>query len=364
MSRTSLQISSRAAPARLTLDQERFHYLIAQIERTRAAHTQWEATIAGFRQNQLQKLQPLRDSLTGVCRQSVFALDRLIDQTGWSRAERAELRQILRGSSEVLLEVNGADAEIRALYDKHSDVDFATLKQDELQRLKAEAEEMTGLNLGEDEGILTEEDLVQRMYQEMAAREAADADRLNEKAQRRRKSAAERRSEENAQLARQSLREIYRKLASAVHPDREADPQRREEKNELMQRINQAYAANDLLALFEAQMQIEKLDGHAIGKVSQERLKQYNRLLAEQLNKAKATLTDLRSSFCVDHGLDQHGVVSPQKLHILIQRQARGLRGEIAQQQQFLRVLASKTSTKRWLKQQRRFDYSADDDDV
>ncbi len=361
--RTHLQISSRVAATRLTPDQERFHFLIAQIEKTRAAHAEWDATVTAFRQNQQQRLQPLRDSLTNVCRESVFALDRLIDQSGWSRAERADLRQILRGSAEVLLEVNDADAQIRELFDKHAEVDFATAKQEELQRLKTEAEEMTGLDLGSDEDLLSEEDLVERMYQKMAAKEAEDAARRDEKAQRRRRSAAERRSAENTQLARQSLREIYRRLASAVHPDREADPVRREEKNALMQRINQAYAANDLLALFEAQMQIEKLDASAIGKVSEQRLKQYNKLLAEQLNRSKSELTNLRSGFCLDHGLEPHNGVSPQKLHILIQRQGRELRAQIAQQQQFLKVLASKTSTRRWLKQQRSFGLVDDDDE-
>jgi hypothetical protein len=360
--RTSLQISTPAVSARLTPEQERFNFLIAQIEKARAAQAQWDAAIAEFRQNQLQKLQPLRDSLGSVCRECVFALDRLIDQTGWSRVERTELRQILRGSADVLLELNGADEEIKALYDKHSEVDFDTEKQDELQRLKAEAEEFTGLDLGDDEGILSEDDLVERMYREMAAREAAEAERENAKAQRRRESAAKRRGEDSAQLARQSLREIYRRLASAVHPDREADPVRREEKNALMQRINQAYAANDLLTLFEAQMQIEQLDAGAIAKISQQRLRQYNRLLAEQLTKSKEALRALKAAFAMDHGLEQHSDVQPHKLLHVIQRQVRRLRAEIAQQQQFLRVLASKASTRRWLKQQRRFVYGDDDD--
>ncbi len=341
------------ASGRLTPEQERFNFLIAQIEKARTALAEWEAAMAVFRQLRLQKLQPLHDSLSRACRESVFALDRLIDQAGWSRAERAELREILRGTADVLLELNGADEEIKALYDKHSEVDFDTAKQDELQRLKAEAEEFTGLDLGDDDGILSEEDLVERVYRGMAAKEAADAAREDAKAQRRRESAAKRRGDDSAQLARQSLREIYRRLASAVHPDREADPVRREEKNALMQRINQAYAANDLLTLFEAQMQIEQLDAGAVAKVSQQRLRQYNRLLAEQLGKSKEALRDLKVAFCLDHGLDEYGGVTPQKLHLLVQRQARGLRAEIGRQQQFLRVLASKASTRRWLKLER-----------
>lgn len=36
----------------------------------------------------------------------------------------------------------------------------------------------------------------------------------------------------------QSIREVYRKLASALHPDREPDPVERQRKTELMQRAN------------------------------------------------------------------------------------------------------------------------------
>ena len=63
---------------------------------------------------------------------------------------------------------------------------------------------------------------------DQAVREAAEEARQSDKTERQRKSASQNRSEANTQLAKQSLREIYRKLASAVHPDRESDPQRRE----------------------------------------------------------------------------------------------------------------------------------------
>lgn len=351
----SLQISSRRSEPRLTLDQERFNFLIGQIAAARKARDEWEATVSRFRQEQSQKLQPLRANLTSVCKESVYALDRLIEQPGFSRADRAALRELLCGTAEALLEANGYDAELKDLYDKHSAVDFDRAKQDELQRLKTEAEAFTGFDLGDDEAIRSEDDLVQRMYEEMAAREAAAEERRNEKTQRQRKSAAQRRSEDNAQQARQSLREIYRKLASAVHPDRESDPARREEKNALMQKINQAYAANDLLTLFETQMQLEQIDADHIGKVSAQRLRQYNKLLAEQLASVKANLKDLKTGFCMDHGMEPDAGLSFHKFNLFITRQARRLRAEIAQQQQFLRVLADKASVKRWLKQQRQF---------
>ncbi len=167
--KTSLQLSARKSAARPSLELERFHFLIAQIEKARKARSETEAGISSFLQSRTQKLQPLRDSLAAVSRETAFTIDRLLDQPGWARNDRSALREILRGTVEVLLEMNGDDAELKALYDKHSGVDFNSAKQDELQRLKAQAEEMTGLDLGADDGILTEEDLVQRMYEEMAA---------------------------------------------------------------------------------------------------------------------------------------------------------------------------------------------------
>lgn len=353
-SNKDLQISSRASGTPLTHEQVRFDFLIGQIEKARKTHAEWEANILQFRQHYAQKLQPLRSSLTAVCRESVVALDLLLDQPGWTRSERAALQEMLCGTAEVLLAANDADVEMKALFDKHSEIGFDAGKLDELQRIKAEAEEVTGLNLGDDAGIFSEDDLVQRMYEEMTAQEEAAAARHTAKEQRQRKSAAQKRREDEAALAKQSLREIYRKLASAVHPDREPDPQRREAKNALMQKINRAYAANDLLTLFEAQLQIEQIDAGHIGKISTQRLKQYNKLLAEQLAKLKAAITDIELGFCMDHGLEPGGGLSPHKLGQVIQRQARMVRAELAQQKQFLLVLAEKSAIKRWLKQQRR----------
>ncbi len=53
----------------------------------------------------------------------------------------------------------------------------------------------------------------------------------------------EQRREAEAQQATQSVREVYRKLASALHPDRETDERQREAKTALMQRVNQACAS-------------------------------------------------------------------------------------------------------------------------
>lgn len=364
--KSSLQVSARHKQSRSTLDQERFRFLLAEIDKARAAEGELEKSFLKFRRDHSEKLAPLRAALRGACRDTVLTLDRLLEQPGWSRVDRVALEDMLRGTAEALLESNQADPDIKAIFDKHSGVSFDAIKQEELERLKEHAEEM-GFDLGDEENIRSEEDLMQRMYEELAAREEAQGDDDNRAKRRAKgKSAAQKRSEDNAALAKQALRELYRKLASAVHPDREHDPAKREEKNALMQKINQAYAANDLMSLFEAQMAIAEIDADQIGALSSQRLKQYNKLLAEQLAGLKDKLKQMETSFCLDLGLQPLTGVTPAKLSRLIREQARSMRQEIARQQQLLNLLADRAATKRWLKQQRRFargDFDFDDPD-
>lgn len=355
--KTSVQIS-RASSQRSTPEQERFRFLIRQVEQAQLARADCEARLLKFRQEHTTKMQPLRAEFAGVCRAQVRAMDALLDQSGWSRAERSTLREMLCENVEALLSVHGADAELQALFDKHSEIDYETTKRAELERLKAHAEDLTGVELGDQDGIHSEDDLVQRVYEQMKAAQDAQEEASTRQ---RKHSRTQDRAIGAAQLAKQSLREIYRKLASAVHPDREPDPQRRANKTALMQKINQAYATNDLLSLFQMQMQLEHIDADHLAKVSAQRLKQYNKLLAEQLATTKAVIRELETGWCMDFGLERSSDLSPQHLRQFIVRQARRLRAEIAREKQFLDILANKAGMRRWLKQRDRF--SRDDDD-
>jgi PIN domain nuclease of toxin-antitoxin system len=354
-SNKALQISSLASePGVLSPERKRFNTLIRQIEQLRQTQTLWQKHITLFRQAHARVVLPLETALTAASRECLFALDRLIEQPGRRKSERALLREILcEGAGELLVE-NGEDLELKALFDKHSAVDFDTGQQRELHALKEMAEEYTGLDLGDTDGIRSDEDLAQRMSEQIAAQEAAEAERKASKAQRRRKTPAQLRKEEEEQLATQSVREIYRKLASAVHPDREPDPQLRAARTELMQKINQAYAANDLLTLLETQLQVEQVNAAQISNMSVQRLKQYNKVLTEQLAALKTEVTGIEAGFCMDFGVQRDRRLDPRKLNRLIQEEADELRAELARQQRDLRMLTDPDATRRWLNQQRR----------
>ncbi|MBL8267239.1 J domain-containing protein [Steroidobacter sp.] len=352
-----LHVPRTAARTAASPAQDRFRYLIEQIEKMRRARAEWDELVVEFKSTHADRIHPLRASLKQVTRETVFVIDRLLDQKGWSRADQSALKEIACHTAEALLHANPDDVEIRTIFDRHSSMTFQEAQREEIEDLKQQAKEHMGIDL-DDADIESEEDLVQHVYERMKDDEA----RQQEHSAERRKSRGQQKAEASAQTAKRYLRELYRKLVSAVHPDREADAARRAEKNELMQQINRAYATNDLLTLLEAQRQLELIDPDHANQLGSERLQQFNRLLAEQLEAAKTELRSLQDAFRVDHELPPGRAVNPQDLHLLSQRRARELRAHINQQKRFLEVLANKGSTKRWLKEQRRFDVDSDED--
>lgn len=315
----------------------------------RRARADWDELVVAFKASDAERVHPLRATLKQVTRETVFLIDRLLDQKGWSKADQGALKDIACHTAEALLRANPHDTEIRTIFDRYSSLSFQEMKQEELEDLKQDAKEYMGIDLDD---VESEDDLVERVYEHMKNDEA----RQREPSAEHRKSPGQQRVEASAQAAKQFLREIYRKLASAVHPDREADAARRAEKTELMQQINRAYATNDLLTLLEAQLRLELIDPDHVTKISGKRLQQFNRLLSQQLEAAKAELRSLQDAFRMDHGLQHGQAINARDLHLVTQRRARELRAHIQQQKRFLEVLANKSATKRWLKEQRRFD--------
>jgi hypothetical protein len=348
-----LQIAPASGESALTPEQKRFNALIRQIEQARRTLAAWHENVPLYLQAYTKLIVPLLEALAAARKERAFTFDRLLDQPGWNKAERATLRELVCDSVAQILEADDEqDPVLKALFDKHAEVDFDTEQQQSRMALKGLVEDMTGLDLGDDTEIASDEDLVKRMHEGMAAKTAA-AQAREAPRPRRRKTGAQQRREAEAQLATQSLREIYRKLASALHPDRETEPAKREAKTALMQKVNQAYAANDLLTLLELQLQIEQVDASHIAHASAQRLKHYNKLLSEQLAELKAEAARLETGFRIDFGVGPGWGTNPAKLTGLLRQNAEELRAGVARVQLDMRMLANKVAAKRWLKRER-----------
>jgi hypothetical protein len=150
----------------------------------------------------------------------------------------------------------------------------------------------------------------QQQAQDALENQAREARRAKRKKTPRQLAAEAREQVEQAELSL-SIREVYRKLASALHPDRETDPQERERKTTLMQRANQAYSKNSLLQLLELQLELEHIDQSAINNIGEDRLKHYNKILKEQVGELDHEILHVENRFKHSYGIPPFIDVSP-----------------------------------------------------
>lgn len=271
--------------------QRAFNRLVGQIGQQRELLAQWQQYELRYHQRLATELQPLQARLREAQRALVILLDGLLgDPNTKPRLKKMERRKLVcsvRQLGGLLLEAD-PDAEIEAIFNRHGDVSHADLRQAEL----AEAETMFSHLLGEQaiEGHQAQslDELMQHAAERLAAQaqvrdEQAQSDRAQQPPGGRQAEAARQRQEDAAQQASQSVREVFRKLASLLHPDRETDAAERARKTTLMQQANQAYQADDLLTLLTLQLQTEQIDGQHLAGLTDARLNHYNQVLREQL---------------------------------------------------------------------------------
>lgn len=336
----------------LTPAQKRFQSLVKRIEAERATLSAWHNHAPAFRQAYWEAIDPLMEDLDSATRRWAFALDGALEKTIWTAAQRTTLQELICDATSNLL-MAGDDAEVKALFDKHALDTYDSQQRDMLLTIKSMAEQELGIDLGDDD-FATEDELRERIRQaEAAAADAAPEIEVEPPPVKPQVSATQKRRDLDAAEASRSLREIYRKLASALHPDRETDPVQREAKTAQMQRVNQAYANKDLLSLLQLQLDVEQIDTHHVATASDQRLKHYNKVLSEQLEELKDEVHDVATDFCMEFRLKSWPLPKPEKLAPFIERATREVKAELFVVQCNLRMLEDVAQTKRWLRGQR-----------
>jgi hypothetical protein len=345
----------------LSKDQKAFNTLLRQIEQRRQMLANWEQVSAECHPVFMQQLLPLRSNFSALSVDLIQRLDAQFDHDKLTSSDRQAISALILHLLETHGDQVGDEARLKALYNRHSGSDFDQDMTLEAEQLKAHMEAMFGESLGDDIDMSSTDEVIARARAKMAEYEAREAAKKASRAERRSArsgsakadASAARREAAQAEL-KQSLRDIYRKLASALHPDREPDDERRARKTEMMQSLNAAYEKQDLLHLLELQIQLQQIDQNALNDLGDERLKHYNKLLKEQA-------TDLERELLMteDHFRASYGIHSPQRLtpegarqflHLEIVRMKNDIDGVSSD----LAVLSDIKAFKRWLKEMKR----------
>lgn len=325
-----LQIQPHSADPALAQHQTRFNSLVRDVALWRAALGEWKARIARYR----QAVEPVHGELHAAWRQWVFALDQASLQPEFTRAERAQLEEQLRDAARALLDV-GDDDGIAAVLSRHE-------------------EESPPVQSRQEDADAPDEELQEDLAQAWERQAARAADQREERAARRREAAASKRRKQATQEVSHSVRDVYRRLASALHPDRERDGQQRERKTALMQQANEAYADGNLLALLELQLQAEQVDAGHLAVADQRRLRHYAAVLQEQLAQLQSETRRLEAEFRSAAGVAPGSGLQPRKADRLISSQAQRLRGELQLLRRQIKSLLDVEATKLWLREQRK----------
>lgn len=311
-----VNVSPVAGP--LSAAQKNFNRLTERIRRGRKTLASWEAFMPRFRARFVAEVEPVLGKIAGVERLIVQQLHVLLAAKG--KGERLSPRRVEKARLHLLETIESLlerepDAELESLYDRYGDIPLAEQRKLEIEM----AEEMFGEILGHDvmkgHNARNFDDVAQHAAEKIAAGEARLRNASSARSGRegkRAKRAAERKAEAQRE-ASLSVREIYRKLASALHPDREADAAERERKTGLLQRANQAYERNDLLELLTLQIETEQIDLNTLSNAPEERLRRYNQVLLDQATALDAQTGELTGAFRVELNLTMRDV-TPERV--------------------------------------------------
>lgn len=337
--------STPATPAR-----KRFDSLVKRLERARTQLHAWQEALPRWEQRFHEQIHPLLQERDAAQVQLLRELDTAHATYKLSKRDRADLSEIICELAAVLIQ-DGDNDGLKEIYDRHSPLGFD-------QEL-AESEALLTSVIGEEFGLTDEElahiqspeALYAQVQERLHAQQAHAAGRAQQRDKRRRAGAGK-----TAQVAadpQQARRALYRNLVAALHPDREPDPQQRERKTALMQRLNHAYQNDDLLALLELQLEIGQLDQAGIAAMAEERIHDYNRLFAAQLQQVEQSLAALVDDFTARYGLYDGRAPQPQRLDTLLAQIKRQVQEEIRSCADDRAAVRQVDTLKQWLKRER-----------
>ncbi|MBP6089559.1 MAG: hypothetical protein KA494_08530 [Polaromonas sp.] len=151
------------------------------------------------------------------------------------------------------------------------------------------------------------------------------------------------------------LRNMYRKLASALHPDRARDEAERIHKTALMGQVNAAHDAKDLLTLMRLQLLTQTPESPTESayttSIPKDKLKQAIQQLQAQLHALRVAWQQMQTSMQEEWDLP-YGNISAKSLQMALRKEAQELTSHIAYLQSDALWLSDDAFLKNWLAHQ------------
>ena len=362
-----LTITPAAPEVPLSASQKTFNRLSKQIAKTEQDIQDWEKAMADIRQRAVTDMLPAQRRYLALQIQLLQQLDGSSREIKLGKVAQETLSQVIVHLAETLIVECPDDATIREIHQRHDGEEL----MDE-NTVRAVLEERLNARSGDadDERHASPESFAELMERLIKERLAEQNESLRRKAEALRdvpesddpvsehlhtgaQKARDTRQAAQAENIRQALRSIYRKLVSMVHPDRETDPERQEQKTALMQRANQAYAGKDLLQLLALQQELGQIDPETLHALEEDHLKTYNQALQHQLARLKAQVQEFQQRAAAVRGTFLSFGGPPKSFVRDFEDTLREMRRAVTGIQQEMKALQEPKSLKNWLQGQR-----------
>ena len=353
---TGLRVGCAQAQT-LSPAQKRFNKLLDSIDTFKAQIAEAQRLVDTYRVLYSDTLTPLQAQNNAAMRRMALLLDERLERKGLSPAQKKSMIEILCGLCE-LLAVSG-DEEMTALHDKYSPQSLREIKEAESARIR----NMMKNALGDRLDVDLEDESLDPMARLEALLSAAKAHQADEEAQAQRHhaakaskkppTAAQRKAGQQQEDAKLVLRQVYRQLASALHPDREKDPAEHQRKTALMSQANAAYAQQDLVTLLHIQQRIEQLEPGAISDMPEARIAAMTTLLKQQAAELEDELFGRQEQLRQAFNLDFFEKPTDASLQRNLALEAEELEEMRRQMEEDLQMVQDDAGLKRWLKIQK-----------
>ncbi|MDO9438407.1 hypothetical protein [Hydrogenophaga sp.] len=260
-----------------------YNLQLTRIDKLKTQLAEMDALAQRHRAALHSAVEPLRRQLASDQRALALALDEHLQGKLLSRVQADTARSVLCQLARTLAEAG--DTAMRELHDRYSPRTLAQIKQDAADAMRQRLEAVLGEPLEDDGQALSAEQLLRAGMERLRRSQEEEQERRREatQAKRARKKPGAVQHEAERHDASTLLRRLFRQLASALHPDRESDPQLCLHKTALMSEANAAYDKRDLVALLQIQARAELTDPDAVHHLSDQRLASLTLLLKAQV---------------------------------------------------------------------------------
>jgi len=266
--------------------QKKLNRLIDQIEQQKQELATWQNAQADIQNYTRSKLLPVYNELHTV----LFAqLDSLWSHLASDAFSKADLAQIDKKIAALAKMLKKSQMLTSAQQEQVEKIDtFYMQHAEHVRAKKAEANSIQSHDLAET--VEQNVDVDWENYEYDSAQYEAERERAKQLKQQEKR-------EQAAKMAEQSLKMVYLKIAAMIHPDREPDEAMKLEKTELLQKVNEAYAEQDLFYLLKLQLQLETNKGLSSKPLSSEQVKFYQLSLEAQSQNLQSQLEEIFASF-------------------------------------------------------------------